>query len=128
MGQITWFRKENLAMPLEANTDQEAIENLANVLLKNGYVKESYIPAIMAREKEFSTGLPTGEISVAIPHTDARHVLKEGIAVGILPKPVTFCEMASSEFKPVPVRILFMLAVPDKEKVMTVLQQVIGMI
>jgi len=123
-----WFNEENFLFPLEANTKEEAIEKLGNLLFKNGCVKDTYVPAVRAREQEFATGLPTGVVGVAIPHTDAHHVLKQSVAVGILPTPVEFCEMGDPEDKPVDVRLIFMLAVPDKNKVMTVLQQVIAII
>ncbi|MDO9545691.1 MAG: HPr family phosphocarrier protein [Pelolinea sp.] len=128
MGQNKWFHEENLLMPLEAKTKEEAIEELGNLLLKNGYVKESFVPAVIAREKEFATGLPTSEIGVAIPHTDSHHVLKQAVAVGLLPESVKFCEMGDSFDAEVDVRLIFMLAVPDKDKVMTMLKQVMSVI
>ena len=128
MEQTKWFYEENLLMPLEAQTKEEAIEKLGNLLLKNGFVKESYVPAVVAREKEFATGLPTGEIGVAIPHTDSHHVLKQAVAVGLLPESVKFCEMGDPFDTEVDVRLMFMLAVPDKDKVMVMLKQVMAII
>lgn len=128
MGQTKWFHKENLLMPLEAETKEDAIEKLGNLLLKNGYVKESYVSAVIAREKEFATGLPTGEIGVAIPHTDSHHVLKQAVAVGLLPESVKFCEMGDSFDTEIDVRLIFMLAVPEKDKVMILLKQVMSVI
>jgi galactitol PTS system EIIA component len=128
MDDNKWFFEENLITHLIAENKEEAIQKLGNLLLVNGYVKDSYTPAVIAREKEFATGLPTPEIGVAIPHTDAHHVLKQAVAVGILPNPVSFCEMGDTEDTPVSVRVIFMLAVPDKNKVMTMLQQIIGII
>ena len=128
MSKNKWFYEENLLIPLVASTKEEAIEKLGNLLFKNGFVKETYVPAVSAREQEFATGLPTNTVGVAIPHTDAHHVIKQGVAIGILPNPVTFCEMGDPDETPVDVRVLFMLAVPDKNKVMSVLQQVIGII
>lgn len=123
-----WFYRENLVLPLEAESKEEAIEKLATVLLQNGYVKESFVPAIVAREGEFATGLPTGSIGVAIPHTDAIHVNKQAVGVAVLKNPVDFCIMGDPFDTTVPVRVLFMLAVPNKEKVMVMLQQVIAII
>jgi PTS system galactitol-specific IIA component len=128
MSDNRWFNEVNLLSPLDASNKDEAIEKLGTLLLSNGYVKDTFVPAVRAREQEFATGLPTGVVGVAIPHTDAHHVLKQAVAVGILPTPVEFCEMGDPEDKPVDVRLIFMLAVPDKNKVMTVLQQVIAII
>ena len=111
-----------------ASTKEEAIEKLGGLLFNNGFVKDTFVPAVRAREQEFATGLPTSFVGVAIPHTDAHHVIKQAVAVGILPAPVTFCEMGDPEDKPVDVRLIFMLAVPDKNIVMSILQQVIAII
>jgi galactitol PTS system EIIA component len=128
MNNNGWFFEENLIFPLNASSKEEAIQALGNLLHKNGFVKDTFVPAVVAREKEFATGLPAGDVGVAIPHTDAHHINKQAVAVGILPKSVTFCEMGDPEDSPVNVKVIFMLAVPDKNKVMTVLQQVIGII
>ncbi|HBO33369.1 MAG TPA: hypothetical protein DD636_01275 [Anaerolineaceae bacterium] len=128
MDQELWFFEENLIMPLQADTKEEALTKLGTLLLHNGYVKESFIPAILAREVEYATGLPTGEISVAIPHTDAIHVSRQAVAVGILENPVQFCIMGDPDNTPVNVNIIFMLAVPDKDKVMVMLQQLMDII
>lgn len=128
MTEDKWFYEENLLVSLVAATKEEAIEKLGNVLFKNGYVKDTFVPAVRARELEYATGLPTSVVGVAIPHTDAIHVIKQAVAVGILPNSVTFCEMGDPEDHTVDVRLIFMLAVADKKKVMTVLQQVITII
>lgn len=128
MSENKWFYEENLLFPLTASTNEEAIGQLGNLLFKNGYVKDTYVPAVTAREKEFATGLPTSVVGVAIPHTDAHHVIKQAVAIGILPTPVSFCEMGDVDDTQVDVRILFMLAVPDKNKTMTMLQQIIAII
>jgi len=128
MNENKWFFEENLIFPLVVTTKEKAIKKLGNLLFQNGYVKETFTPAVIAREQEFATGLPTSEVGVAIPHTDAHHVIKQAIAVGILPSPVNFCEMGDPEDHLVSVRLIFMLAVPYKNKVMTVLQQVIAIV
>ena len=62
----------------------EAMMKLASLLKNGGFVKESFEKAVLDREKIFPTGLPTKPIGVAIPHTDAEHVNKGAMAVGIL--------------------------------------------
>ena len=128
MDQGLWFFEENLLMPLQADTKEDALKKLGTLLLQNGYVKDSFIPAILGREAEYATGLPTGDIGVAIPHTDAIHVNRQAVAVGILENPVQFCIMGDPDNTPVNVSIIFMLAVPDKDKVMAMLQQLMEII
>jgi len=128
MDQELWFYEENLFMPLQADTKEDALTKLGTLLMNNGYVKESFIPAILAREVEYATGLPTGDVGVAIPHTDSIHVSKQAVAVGILENPVQFCIMGDPDNTPVDVSLIFMLAVPDKDKVMVMLQQLMEII
>jgi len=112
---------------LEASSDQGAIEKLATFLHDKGLVKESYINAIMEREKVFSTGLPTGSIGVAIPHTDVEHVNEAAVAIGILKDPVPFTVMASDDDK-VDVKIMFMLAVKEPHAQIELLQTLMGVL
>jgi len=126
--QELWFYDENLIMPLSADTKEDAIVQLGTLLLRNGYVKDSFIPAVVARESEFATGLPTAEIGVAIPHTDTIHVNCQAVAVGVLEKPVQFYIMGDPFDTPVNVSLIFLLAVPDKDKVLVMLQQVMDLI
>lgn len=114
---------ENLvAFNIEASTDQEAIDILANTMLKQGVVKESYIEAIKNREKEFSTALQLADMGVAIPHTDACHVNEASIAIGILDKPVEFSHMGMPEIK-VPVEVMIMLGITEPHAQLELLQK-----
>ena len=65
------LKEKLIFIDVEAKDREEAIGKMAKELYKKGYVKESYINAILDREKVFPTGLPTEEVGVAIPHTDS---------------------------------------------------------
>ncbi|MGX7198166.1 PTS sugar transporter subunit IIA [Enterococcus olivae] len=106
---------------------EEALDSVSSLMLKNGYVKESYIEAIKEREHTFPTGLNTTSYGIAIPHVDSKHVNEATIAVGILKEPVEFQEMGAEDII-VPVRIIFMLAIKDPSKQLDVLQAVISLI
>lgn len=109
MAQIFKFDEQVIQTGIEAETAAEALEKIGAKLVEAGYVKNSYIAAIVEREKHFPTGLPTGENGVAIPHTDICHVMKPMIAVGILKEPVQFQNMGDHT-QTVAVKIIFMLA------------------
>ena len=115
---------ELVILGLEASTDQEAIEKLANRLLEKGVVKESYVPAVKQREVDFCTGLGFEEMGVAIPHTDSIHVNQQAIGIGILKNPVTFCAMGMPDEK-VEVKIMFMLAIQKPDSQITFLGKMI---
>ena len=106
---------ESLIVPhLEARDAADAIRALGTLLYHQGYVRDTFVEAVLEREKSFPTGLPTAEIQVAIPHADVEHVVKPGIAIGILEEPVEFGEMGSEDQK-VRVKIICMLAVRQSE-------------
>ena len=76
------FNESVILLNLEGEKDSEIIQIMAENLVDQGLVKESFVPAILKREDEFPTGLPTEGVSVAIPHTDAEHVRKKTLSVG----------------------------------------------
>lgn len=123
-----WFFEENLIYPLKAETKESAITQLADLLYKNGCVRDTFNEAILARESEFPTGLPIPEMGVAIPHTDCKHVIKPAIAVGKLETPIVFCSMGGESDEFVSVGLILMLAIPNKDEVMDMLQNLMGII
>lgn len=110
---------------MEATGAEEAIELLGRRLEQHGYVKDGYLAAVLTREKAYPTGLPTGEVGVAIPHADAVHVLAPAIAIGTLAKPVLFRNMAEAE-ETLPVDLVFLLAVKDPAAQVDVLQRLMA--
>lgn len=125
MAQTKWFHRELVIPKMQASKSDEAISQLGNLLYQNGYVKDSYVPAVLKRELEYATGLPTAEVGVAIPHTDVDHVIKPAIAVGVSDTPIPFHEMGNPSGELIDVRVIFMLAIHDVNKVVDMLRQLI---
>lgn len=96
---------------------------LAGALEAGGRVRPSYRQALIDREAVFPTGLPVG-CGVAIPHTDAEHVITDTIAVATLARPVEFSEMGGGD-EPVAVRVVFMLALGPTGEHVKVLKRVV---
>lgn len=115
------FDKEVILMNLEAADYIEVLQQMGANLAKHQYVKDSFIPAIIKREKEFATGLPTAGVSVAIPHTDAVHVNHKTISIATLKNPVDFVIMGE-ETETTPVQIVFMLAMDEPHSQLKLLQ------
>lgn len=101
---------EYLFINLEAENNMDAIKKMAVNLDKHGVVKDSFIPAILEREKNFCTGLQFDEAGIAIPHTDTQHVNFPAISIATLKKPIIFQGMGMPETK-IKVEIIFMLAI-----------------
>jgi PTS system galactitol-specific IIA component len=104
----------------------EVIEYLADLLFKAGYVKDSYVSNVLAREAIMPTGLLTKAGGVAIPHTDSEHVNRSAMAIGLLKNPVFFKNMAAPT-EDVEVRLVFLLAIAEKSAVITVLSHMAEM-
>ncbi|WP_416197290.1 MAG: PTS system, galactitol-specific IIA component [Sporanaerobacter sp.] len=119
------LKEELIFIDIEAKDREEAIEKMAKELYKREYVKESYINAILDREKVFPTGLPTEEVGVAIPHTDAIHVKKGAMAIGVLKNPVVFQMMGMPE-ENVNVNIIFMMALDEPKGQIEMLQKLMS--
>ncbi|MBP2100509.1 PTS sugar transporter subunit IIA [Enterococcus rivorum] len=127
MKKILCDTKQNyLYFTFDCQDKQELLTKMSSVLISEGFVKESYQEAVIAREEEFPTGLPTKGISVAIPHTDSIHVKREGVLVGVLERPITFEVMASRQ-EYVEVEIVFMLAIKEPNNQVLMLQKLISL-
>ena len=48
---------ELIAVDVQAETSEEAIRKVGQIFLDNGFVKDTYIDAVIAREKVYPTGL-----------------------------------------------------------------------
>ncbi|WP_019552318.1 PTS sugar transporter subunit IIA [Propionispira raffinosivorans] len=106
------LHEELVLLNYQADNAETLLKELAIILHQQGYVKDSYIQAILAREKEFPTGLNTPGVKLAMPHAAPKHVYKEAILVAKLAQPVMFKEMGNSG-KDVEASLIFMLAVQD---------------
>ncbi|MGN8886540.1 PTS sugar transporter subunit IIA [Blautia sp. HCP28S3_G10] len=120
--------KESLIFrALQVSDNKEALEIMGNVMLQEGYVLEDFPVAVWEREKDFPTGLDVDGIGVAIPHTEAHHVKKEGVALAILKEPVEFGAMGEESCR-IPVKIIIMFTVAGKEKHLDRLMQIVRLL
>lgn len=116
------FNENLVAISLGEPDRERAIRALAKLLSENDYVKDSYLDAVLEREKEFPTGLSTEPFGVALPHTDCEHVKEAGIAVGILPNPAEFHAMDDPD-EIVEVRLIFLMAIRESGMMVEILQK-----
>ncbi|MDQ2705396.1 MAG: PTS sugar transporter subunit IIA [Pseudomonadota bacterium] len=117
-----------VALGLDAQNSEQAIRLLAGKLEALGYVKPSYADAVVRREAAMPTGLPLGQaLNVAIPHTDPEHVIRPGVALGVLSAAVDFANMEEPD-EMVPVGVVFLLAIDDRDKQIDMLQEIMAAI
>ncbi|MRH44285.1 PTS mannitol transporter subunit IIA [Aquibacillus halophilus] len=82
--------KENIFLEVSLNDKEEAIRYTGDILVRNGYVEESYVEKMLEREEVTSTFIGN---NVAIPHgtEDAKTAVKEtGLSVVTVPEGVDF--------------------------------------
>jgi PTS system galactitol-specific IIA component len=74
------------------------------------------------------TGLPLeGVYNAAIPHTESEHVLKPGLALATLAKPVIFQNMILPE-EGVPVQLVILMALDQPKSQVEMLQEIAGVL
>jgi PTS system galactitol-specific IIA component len=109
---------------LAARNSDEVIKSLCARLQACGYVGDSYCAAVIEREKQYPTGLPTQPFAIALPHADHAGVLKSALALAVLEEPVTFRAM-DFPTNELPVRLVLLLAVANPENQMPTLRWVL---
>lgn len=112
---------------LDGVCKEDILLHLAKELQGYGLVGEEYGAAVLEREKEFPTGLPTEPICVAIPHSDKQYVLRSGVAIAKLKNPVVFKNMGAPE-EDLEVKLIFLLAVPRDEEKVPMIQSVVELV
>lgn len=108
-------------------TDREVLSAMADYLCEKGIVKNSYRQAVLDREASFPTGLKTGGINVAIPHTDIYHVNQAAICVAILKSPALFQAMDEPDHG-IEVNLVIMLALTEAHGHIEMLQRIVKLI
>lgn len=112
---------------VEAKNSDELLTKLSQIVINKNFVKKSFKDAIIEREKIFPTGLPTPGVKVAIPHTDAEHVLTPCITIAKLKEPIQFCEMGNSS-NILNIELVFMLAINAPKDQLVVLQNIMNIL
>ena len=111
---------------LEVENKEELLRIVGNDLYKKGFVKDSYVEALLEREKIFPTGLPL-TIGVAIPHTSIDHANENRLVFVKPSKPLIFNEMGNNE-ETVDVKLVIFLVISDQNDHMAALSKIIEII
>jgi PTS system galactitol-specific IIA component len=110
------LKKDCILEKLEADTKEEALAKMCDLLLSKGYVKDSFPAAILERERLYPSGLPMEGHKIAIPHTDAEHVNESVILFARLAKALEFSSMGDPDEK-LQVQLISMFALKEKKKI-----------
>jgi len=108
---------------MQVSTLEDALTGVADTAMSLDLVHNSWLEAVIAREKNFPTGLPMG-IPVAIPHTESAHVRADGFGFFRLATPVVWGEMGSID-ETISVSMLFPLLITNPKNQIDLLMSVI---
>lgn len=120
------IRKDLIQVNCTVKDQFDAIALAATPLLEQGFITADFVEAAVERERTFPTGLPT-KIGVALPHTEAKYVIRESISIVTLRNTIVFAGMGNPK-ESIPVQIIFLLAISNPEKQLGVLQTIITII
>ena len=111
---------------LDVSDDEDVLRSLAGRLLDAGAVTDRFPAALQARERAYPTGLPT-PIPTAIPHADPAQVVRPGLALATLARPVRFGEMGTADGV-VEAQLVVMPLLTDAREHLAALQRLIGLL
>lgn len=114
-----------ILLDVTAKDSKDIIQRLGKNMLEKGYVKNTYIDAVLEREASLPTGLDIGALCVAIPHTDSGHVNQSAVSVAILHNSVKFHSMIEPA-NVIDVQLVFLLAVKDPDGQIDLLQSLMS--
>jgi PTS system galactitol-specific IIA component len=121
-----YLKKDLIVNNLDAKKTVDVFKNMSDILFRAGFVKNSFFDGLVDRESKFPTGLLMGKYNVAIPHTDAIHVMKPAIAIATLKNPVKFnCMDGNGD---VDVNVVFTMALNEPHSQILMLQQLMLLI
>lgn len=127
LSKTTEIVKEDLIfLDFEAKDKLDLIEKMATYAKEKGYVKETFLEAILKREEVYPTGLRGENLTIAIPHTDAVHVNEPGIFFTRVKDTVKFKEMGLG-VNDVDVKLVFMLLIKEPKAQVSMLSNLMGL-
>lgn len=100
----------------QADSSTFALRKMGEHAFEEGFVKDSYVNALLEREQEFPTGLeiPPEGLGLAIPHADPEHVNEEIFILGIPEEPVEFRSMEDPE-ETIEAELILLLVIKETE-------------
>ena len=127
MGAIdtSLLKPELVFFDFEATDRLDFFKKLGEKLNEGGYIEDTWLDAILEREKNYPTGLECTSVSVALPHVDPSNLKKAYIAIVKPKEPIEFDGMAGTD--PVKAQLIINLGLlsHDEDQV-AVLQAFLG--
>jgi PTS system galactitol-specific IIA component len=119
---------DHILLGVEAVNAQDAIRIMTAALVQTGHVKPEFADDVWEREKTFPTGLPTQPLPVAIPHADPTFIQQSAVGIGVLKSSVLFGQMGTDGSTELEIKVLFLLAIKEREKQVEMIQQLMTLL
>ncbi len=120
------IKEELIFLDYEASDKKDLITKMGIYAQSKGYVKESFLEAILKREDLYPTGLRGENLAIAIPHTDAIHINEPAVFFTRLKNTVKFKEMGIG-VDDIDVQLVFMLLIKTPEDQVDMLSNLMGL-
>lgn len=112
------IQEELIDLTCEITSKGDFFKAKAGILKELQFVEETYLEAVVEREKEYPTGLTLEHISIAIPHTTVDHIKEPFIYFNRLTNnEIKFIQMGTDNVVVKPEYILMLGIKEPKEQV-----------
>ncbi len=91
-------------------------------LRRHDYVRDSFLSAIIQREQDYPTALPTEPFAIAVPHTNPEHIIRPFISITRLNHSILWREMGNDE-NDLQASIIVLLGFVDQHSHLQLLQK-----
>jgi len=106
------LHEDCILVKLQAKDAEDVLRQLAERLSSRSCTYEGFCEALLARERDYPTGIPTKTLAVAIPHAEPEFVRKPSLAVAVLDEGVAFRQLDDHD-QVLSVRLVFLVALPE---------------
>lgn len=118
---------DNIYVKEKYSDQEDFFKTITKKLEEKGLVKEGYYKAILDRENVYPTGLDSGLVKVAIPHTDYEYSNATQLIVTTLVEPIEFHLMDDPDSK-VDIKIIILILFNNPEKQLDLLTNIMTII
>lgn len=123
----SYFTKENIMLDVEEKSRKDLFHFVSNYLVDQGVVDGDYEQDLLDRELDFPTGLLVGDLNVAIPHANNKHVHESCVVICRLREPIAFFRMDEPS-EEVRVSLVFFLVLKKSEEHLGMLQKIVRIV
>lgn len=117
-------REDLVFRDLSYDTREDALRELASVLVERGYCEAPYVDAVLERERCHPSALPMRGHKIAIPHADATFVKRSALVFARLREPVDFQSMGDPG-ETLQVSMISLFALKEKKRIGDLLETLI---